>query len=193
MQIVISLCLYAEALTGGAMGLNGIPKLVSNWQLVLAVAVVAYIYHQSGRSGLGRAFDVMREDEAVAAAIGIDVGKHHAIAFALSGAIAGFAGALIAYDTYSLSAQQFGFSFLVAALASVIVGGQRSTAGPIFGASLLTVLPELIRPLADQRLVLNGVILMVVMVFLPNGVVDTLVDWSRATRLTRIRRRTDAA
>ena len=74
-----------------------------------------------------------------------------------------------------------------------MVGGQRSAFGPIFGAALMTILPELVRPLADQRLILNGVALMAVMVALPNGVVDSLVERYRAAKLARYRRRSDEA
>lgn len=184
MQIVISLTLYAEPWTGGAMGLDGIPKLVSTGLLAPMVVAVAYLYSAIGRSGIGRAFDLAREDETVAVSLGINVVGYHMLAFAMSGAVAGLSGALLAYNTYSVSAEQFGFGFLVAALASVVVGGQRSTFGPILGAAILTALPEIIRPVSDQRLVLNGVLLMVVMIMLPRGIVDTVLDKRRARRLS---------
>jgi branched-chain amino acid transport system permease protein len=183
MQIVISLTLYAEEWTGGAMGLNGIPKLASTGTLLVMLMAVAYLYHAVGISGLGRVFQLTREDETVAVALGINVARYHALAFAISGAVAGLGGGLLAYNTYSLSPEQFGFGFLVAALAAVVVGGQRLTFGPILGAALLTVLPELIRPLADQRLILNGLLLMAVMILLPDGIVDTLAEKYRVRRL----------
>lgn len=188
MQIVISLTLYAEEWTGGAMGLNGIPKLVTTGTLVVATLLVAYLYHAVGSSGIGRAFQLAREDETVAVALGVNVARYHALAFALSGAVVGLGGGLLAYNTYSLAAEQFGFGFLVTALAAVIVGGQGSTFGPFLGAALLTALPELMRPLADQRLVLNGILLMVVMILLPDGLVDsTLAALRRRRQNARLR------
>jgi branched-chain amino acid transport system permease protein len=183
MQIVISLALYSEGWTGGAMGLNGIPKLVTTELLVLIVAAIAYLYHAVSKSGLGRAFQLVREDETVAVSLGVNVVWYHMLAYALSGAIAGLSGGLLAYNTYSISPEQFGFGFLVAALASVVVGGQGSTFGPILGAAILTILPEAIRPLADQRLILNGILLMAVMILLPNGIVDTAIEKTRRRRV----------
>jgi branched-chain amino acid transport system permease protein len=180
MQIVVSVTLYAESITSGALGIHNIPKLVSTGTLVVVVAALIWLLSSINASSIGRAFDAIREDETVAVALGISIVKYHTIAFALSGAIAGLAGALLAYNTRAIDPEQFGFGLLVIALATVVLGGRVSVWGPVVGATLLTLLPELIRPLADQRLIVYGALLMIVIIYLPEGIVDTLkARWSR--------------
>jgi len=70
--------------------------------------------------------------------------------------------------------EQFGFPLLVDCLTAVVLGGRISVAGPMVGAVILTVLPELARVLADQRYLLHGALLMLVIIYLPDGIVDTL-------------------
>jgi branched-chain amino acid transport system permease protein len=173
-QIVLSVTLYIEPVTGGALGLNGIPHVVDTWHLVAFLAVVVYVMLALGASSIGRAFDAARQDETVAVALGMSVVRYHALAFMLSGAIAGLTGGLYAFHRYSIVPEQFGFSLLVEALAAVVLGGRISVAGPIVGAVTLTILPELARGLAEQRYLLHGALLMLVIIYLPGGIVDTL-------------------
>lgn len=173
-QIVLSLALYATDLTGGANGLNGIPKLVGTPELLLCVAATVYLLGSLGRSRIGHAFDAIRQDETVAVTLGISAVAHQALAFALSGAIAGLTGGLMAYHNRSIIAEEFGFGMLVTVLAYVVLGGRRSVLGPLAGATILTLLPELARPLADNRLIVHGAVLMLVIAYLPHGIVDTL-------------------
>ncbi len=173
-QIVLSVSLFVEPLTGGALGLNGIPQAVQLWHLVLFLLVLLYLLHALGGSSIGRAFDAARQDETVAVALGISVVRYHALAFTLSGAIAGATGGLYAFNRYSLVPDQFGFAMLVASLAAVVLGGRISVLGPVVGTAVLALLPELARGLAEQRYLLHGALLMLVIIFLPEGVVDTL-------------------
>lgn len=181
-QIVVSLILYAEPLTGGALGINGIPRLVGTGTLALYVGGVIAMLAVLNRTGVGRAFNAIRQDETAAVALGISVMKYHTLAFVLSGAIAGAGGGMLALNTYSINAEQFGFSLLVAALAAVVLGGRTSVWGPVVGAVVLAALPELARPLAEQRLLVYGAILIVIIIYLPRGIVDTLIARHRARR-----------
>ncbi len=173
-QIVLSVTLYIEPVTGGALGLNGIPHVIGTWDLMLFLAAVVYLMLALGNSSIGRAFDAARQDETVAVALGIAVVRYHALAFMLSGAIAGLTGGLYAFHRYSIVPEQFGFPLLVESLAAVVLGGRISVAGPIVGAVMLTILPELARGLAEQRYLLHGALLMVVIIYLPGGIVDTI-------------------
>jgi branched-chain amino acid transport system permease protein len=181
-QIVQSVALYATPLTGGATGLNGIPKSLNTATLLVVLAVLLYLLHGLGRSSFGRACDTIRQDETAAVSLGIPVSKLHAQAFALSGAIAGLAGAMMAMHNYSVVPEEFGFGMLVSALAAVVLGGRSALLGPIVGAVILTSLPEIARPLAEGRLVVTGILLVVTMIYLPHGIVDSLI-----TRLRRVR------
>lgn len=179
-QIVLSLTTYATPITGGAFGINGIPKVVETWHLALFIGVSVYLIWSLNRSSVGRAFDAIQQDEMVAVSLGIRINKFHTMAFLLSGAIAGTTGALLAYHNHTIVPEEFGFGMLVAALSYVVLGGHKSILGPLIGAAFLTLLPELARPLADNRTVIYGAMLIVVMIFMPEGVVDTAVNRLRA-------------
>lgn len=171
-QIMVSLALYADPITGGANGINGIPKSLETWHIILILAVVIACLTMLGRSTTGRAFDMIRQDEHAAVAFGINVALVHAMAFAISGCLAGLAGGLIAIHNHSIVAEEFGFPMLMAALTFVVFGGQQSLAGPLVGAVVLTWLPELERPLADYRMVIYGLILILAITYLPRGIAD---------------------
>jgi branched-chain amino acid transport system permease protein len=181
-EVVVSLALYAEPLTGGAVGLNSLPKVVGTGELLLAVLAVGYLMHALGGSGLGRSFDALRQDEMVAASLGVSSKRQHARAFVLSGAIGGLFGGLQSLYAYSVQPTQFGFGFMVAALTAIVLGGRRTLLGPVIGAAILTLLPELARPLAEYRPLVNGLILILVVVFLPQGVGDTMLSALRHRR-----------
>ena len=185
-EVIVSLALYAEPLTGGAVGLNSLPKLVGTPELLVAVLVTGYLVHAISGSGLGRSFDALRQDEMVASSLGVSSRKNHALAFVLSGAIGGLFGGLQALYAYSVQPTQFGFAFMVAALTAIILGGRRSLLGPAIGAAILTLLPELARPLAEYRPLVNGVILILVVVFLPQGAGDTLLAALRQRRARQL-------
>ena len=108
-QIVMSLALYAESITGGATGLNGIAKTVETWHLLAVLLLVVFVMSRLGRSPTGRAFDTIRQDETVAVSLGIDVVSHHRVAFILSGCIAGLGGGMMAGHNYSVATAEFGF------------------------------------------------------------------------------------
>jgi len=172
-QVVMAIALYADSLTGGAMGLNAIPNPVGTVHALLAVVAVVYLMTAISATRLGRAFEAIRQNEAVASALGVSVNFHQALAFAISGAIAGLFGGLEAFQSYTLFPATFGFPAVIAALSYVVLGGRRSVAGPIVGAAILLVLPEISRPLADYRMALYGAVLMLVIAFLPRGIVDS--------------------
>ncbi|PWR21650.1 branched-chain amino acid ABC transporter permease [Zavarzinia compransoris] len=188
-QIVVAVLLLTESLTGGAFGFNNIPKLVNVWHVLLVTAGAFYILYALNRSSVGRAFDTIRQDETVALALGMSVSFYIGLAFVLSGIFAGAAGGLIAFYTRALMPEQFGFPLLVSALAFVVLGGRISIYGPIVGSAVLTLLPEIARPVADQKLVLYGSILVVAMIYMPDGIVDTL----RNRRNSQIRAAKSAA
>ena len=172
-QVVMAFALYSDNLTGGAMGLNAIPTLVGTVETLIALVLVVYLMTAISATRLGRAFEAIRQNEAVASSLGVSVNFHQALAFAISGAIAGLFGGLEAFQSFTLFPATFGFPAVIAALSYVVLGGRRSVAGPIVGAAILLALPEISRPLADYRMALYGAILMLVIAFLPRGIVDT--------------------
>jgi branched-chain amino acid transport system permease protein len=182
-QLILSGTTNWVSLTNGALGVNSIPNFVGTLGLLVTAAVVIYFMAVIGHSSIGRAWDVIREDETVAVALGISVRKHHMIAFILSGTIGALAGAMHAYNSYSITPNEYGFGMVVAVLAMVVLGGRVSIWGPPVGALILTVLPELFRAFAEYRAAVQGAMLMVSIIFLPRGVADTIITKFRAYRL----------
>lgn len=160
-------------ITGGPEGLNNIPLATEAWHIVLALAVVGYGLARLRRSRVGRAFEAIKEDEVAARLMGIDVDRHKLFAFALGAVVAGLAGALNAHYTFFISPREYGFENAVDILTMTILGGISSLIGPALGATILTLLPELLRFLHDWRLAVNGAILVLVVLFLPTGLWDS--------------------
>ncbi len=171
-EVVRVLILNAESLTGGALGLNGIPQLTQWWHVAGALVVVLAVLWRLRRSRLGRAFEAIKEDEVAASLMGIGVLSHKMLAFALGAGVAGLAGALNAHLTFFIGPGEFGFDRGVDILTMAIFGGIGSLTGPVLGAALITLLPELLRSFRDYRTMLNGAILVFVVLFLPKGIWD---------------------
>jgi branched-chain amino acid transport system permease protein len=171
-EVVRIVILNSEAWTGGALGLNGIPQLTQWWHVLLALAVALFGLARLRRSKVGRAFEAIKEDETAAGLMGIDVRAHKLLAFVLGAVLAGLAGTLNAHLTFFIGPNEFGFDRGVEILTMTILGGIGGLTGPVLGAVLLTVLPELLRGLKDYRLVVNGLILVMIVLFLPKGLWD---------------------
>jgi len=185
-QIVVALLRHFEGLTGGALGIDRIPRLVDTWQLLGIVAFITYILYSIGKSSIGRAFDAIREDETVGIALGISIRRYHILAFVLSGAIGGLFGGLQALSVYAIEPSLYGFNFLVAVLTYIVLGGRGSVWGPIIGAAIIVALPEIARPLAEHRQMVLGALIVVMINYLPNGVYDSLVLLIRQRRAVRL-------
>ena len=171
-EVVRIALLNAEALTGGALGLNGIPQSTQWWHVALALALTLALLWRLRRSRVGRAFESIKEDETAAGLMGVDVASFKMLAFVLGAAIAGLAGALNAHLTFFISPGEYGFDRAVDILTMTILGGIGSLSGPVVGAVVLTLLPELLRSFKDFRLVVNGFILVLIVLFLPKGIWD---------------------
>lgn len=160
-------------ITGGAEGLTGIPKVTETWMIYLVLAGFAYFIAVLRRSRLGWALVSMREDETAAACLGIHITYHKVLAFVIGAMMAGVAGGMYAHLNYLITPRDFGFFIAVDLLIYNIVGGTRAWYGPVLGAALLTALPEILRGVGvaagPVRLFVNGLILLLVILFLPNG------------------------
>ena len=156
-------------LTGGALGLSGIPTkggLISIYGS-LALALAAFVF--VARSKIGRAMEAMREDELAAGALGVDLPAYKLGALVVSAMLAGLAGALNAHVSSFISPNDYGFDAAVTILSFALLGGIGSPFGPVLGAFILTLLPEVLRPLADYKTVVNGSIIVLAVIFMPRG------------------------
>lgn len=168
-EVVRILVLNLE-ITGGPEGLNGIPQSTQGWHIVALLGFTVYGLARLRRSRTGRAFEAIREDEVAASLMGIDVARHRLFAFVLGAALAGVAGGLNAHYTFFISPREYGFENAVDVLTMVVLGGIGGLVGPMLGAAILTLLPELLRFLHEFRGVFNGIVLILVVLFLPKGV-----------------------
>jgi branched-chain amino acid transport system permease protein len=180
-EVVRVAILNTDTITGGALGLNGIPQLTQWWHVLLAVVLVVLLLWRLRASRIGRAFDAIRGDETAAALMGIDVRATKMLAFVMGGAIAGLAGALNAHLTFFIGPSEYGFDRGVDILTMTILGGIGSLTGPLIGSTVLTLLPEMLRGFTDFRLVVNGLILVLIVLFLPQGIWDPVrfKRWAR--------------
>ena len=160
-------------ITGGAEGLTGIPNVTQTWMIYLALAGAAYFMAVLRRSRLGWGLVSMREDETAAACLGIHTTFYKVAAFTIGAMLAGVAGGMYAHLNYLITPRDFGFFIAVDLLIYNIVGGTRAWYGPILGAALITALPEILRGVGVTagpiRMAVNGLILLLVILFLPNG------------------------
>ncbi len=177
-------------LTNGPLGLPGIPAAEvagfvfrtkrAAYYLVLAVAALAYLVcRRLVRSRIGRAFVALRENEALAASVGVDGTHHLVLATVVSASMAGGAGSLYAHYTRFVSPEVFLFSYTVTMVIMVVAGGKGTLAGPIVGAVIFTILPEALREVTSWQwqMLLYGVLLILTLFFLPRGIVPALTAW----------------
>src|SRR5262245_11468690 len=179
-------------LTNGPLGLPGVPAPeLGPWSLrtkgayyyvVLAAVALSYLVcWRLVTSRIGRAFLALRENEALAESVGIDVTRYLVLAAVVSAAMAGLAGGLYAHYTRFVSPEVFLFTYTVTMVIMVIAGGKGTLAGPIVGALLFTALPEALREATSWQwqMLAYGVILILLIFFLPRGIVPALTQRSR--------------
>ena len=161
----------------GALGLVAIPQKSSLWLIWVFVAAALWIFFRLRGSKRGLALEAIREDETAARSMGVHTTGHKLAMFVFGAGLAGVAGALEAHLTFMVSPAGFGFGRVVDMLVQAVVGGASIFFGPLLGAAFLTVLPEVLRELGSRtglqpgafRQILNGVVLLAVILYLPNG------------------------
>jgi branched-chain amino acid transport system ATP-binding protein/branched-chain amino acid transport system permease protein len=172
------------AVTGGDLGLASIPKAqIGPYQfethgfyyvvLVLFVAALV-LQHRLVTSELGLRIRAMKHSEMAVASVGIDVYRLKVLVFVISAAFAGFGGTLFAHQQNYISPDNFQFFSSVFFLLAVLFGGGGTLMGPVIGAAVLTLLPEMLHDFDKFRLIVYGAFILVTLYFLPNGVMGLL-------------------
>ena len=145
----------------GAVGIDKISTFVLGIVLVLiTVAVVLNLMHSRD----GRAIMAVRDNRIAAESIGINVTKYRLMAFTVASALAGAAGVLYAMNYSTVVPSQFDFNQSILILVYVVLGGMGNISGSIVSAAFLTVLPEVLRPINQYRMLLYAIVLILVMV-----------------------------
>ena len=182
-------------LTGGANGLMNLkPPAIAGWvfaereMAVLAVMLAGaslYFFYRLANSAWGRGMVAVRDAEVAARSIGLNPVIIKTAAFALSAAFTGLAGAIFAPLFMFVAPDSFPFSQSILFLLAVVLGGAGWVLGPVVGAAISVVGPELLSWLAEYRLLFFGGLLLVVLWLAPEGVLGTLARWFCAGRDTR--------
>jgi branched-chain amino acid transport system permease protein len=193
-QVVTYVALNWIALTNGPNGLAVPPAELGSYvfspesfyyPIAACFLVMLWIARNLVRSRMGRAFVAIRDGELAAQAMGINLARFKTIAFAVGAFYGGVAGSLYAGLSEFVNPDAFVFSVSILYLTMNVVGGMGTLAGPVVGAYVFTILPELLRPFAEYKEFIGGALLLVFLVFLPTGIVGLgeaawLRRWRRA-------------
>ncbi|MDK2888032.1 MAG: branched-chain amino acid transport system permease protein [Thermoanaerobacter sp.] len=176
-------------ITGGAIGLAAIPRASNliNVTVFVILAVVAMVLLENSR--FGRALRAIREDEIAAEAMGINTMWYKIQAFGIGCFLAGIGGGFYAHLLQYLNPNDFGFLKSFEILNFVVLGGLGSIPGTIIGTTVLTLAPEFLRFVQEYRMMIYGLLLVLMMIFRPNG----LLGGVNFRRLLRRRKQKAAA
>jgi branched-chain amino acid transport system permease protein len=174
----------ADFLTGGSMGM-AVPRAdVLGWTLdtefekfyafLVITVLVVIASDRLLRSRVGRAFLAIKSDEIAAAAMGIPTGRYFVLAFAWSGFVVGIAGAMYAALVGHLTPEAFNLVQLILHFAIIMVGGLASLTGSIVGALVITTMPEIFRGFPGFEELIFGILIILVILFLPRGLASLL-------------------
>ena len=173
---------------GGARGLPGIPGWANVFWVGVGVAAVLAVARNLAHSSHGRALFAIRDDEVAAEALGVDTTSYKVLAFVIGAFFAGVAGGLFAHFLSYLNPNSFTFIKSIEVIAMVVLGGMGSISGSVLAAIVLTLLPELLRPVKEYRMVIYSLMLIVLMITRPQGLLGTreiTLSWLRRRRAVR--------
>lgn len=181
---IIIYIVFNEAfeLTGGPSGLSGIPNLtigsfafdsdLKNYYLIWCVTLLAMgLSLNLVHSRIGRALRAIHDSEVAARVMGVNARLLKVQIFALSAGLSAIAGSLYAHTMTFIAPASFGFNFSVELVTMVIIGGLASIYGSLLGATLLTILPEMLRAFHDYDIIVYGLLLVLMTMFMPGGLV----------------------
>jgi branched-chain amino acid transport system permease protein len=171
-EIIRVLILNVDAV-GGARGLPGIPGWVNFFWVGVGVAAVIMLSRHLAMCTHGRALFAIRDDEVAAEALGVDTTSYKVLAFVMGSFFAGVAGGLFAHFLSYLNPNSFTFIKSIEVIAMVVLGGMGSISGSVLAAIILTLMPEVLRPVKDYRMVLYSLMLIVLMITRPGGLLGS--------------------
>lgn len=173
----------------GPMGVSGNAKLSTFFSGFLLVMFCLFVVYNLVDSRSGRAILALRDNSIAAESVGISITKYKLMAFVISAGMAGMAGTLFAMNFSTVVASKFDFNTSILVLVFVVLGGLGNLRGSIISATLLTILPELLRKFSDYRMLLYAICLILIMLFTNNprlksyfsGLKDMIVSMFRKT------------
>lgn len=154
-----------KVIVKGALGITGTPKDSSFAIGIILILITLFIVLNLINSRSGRAIMAIRDNRIAAESVGINITKYKLMAFTVSAALAGAAGALYAQNLATLQAKKFDYNMSIMALVFVVLGGIGNIRGSVIAAVILTALPEMLRGLSDYRMLIYAIVLIVMMLF----------------------------
>lgn len=184
-------------LTGGPRGIGDIPRpglfgmtlnlnqatIYIYYLVLVAAAITIIVISRIKNSRAGLALQALREDEIAAEAMGVDITRAKLQAFSLGSCWAGFAGVIFAAKTTFINPASFTFMESAMILSMVVLGGMGSIAGVILAALILILAPEYLRAFSEYRMLIFGSIMVLMMIFRPQGLIS---GEKRAYKLTAL-------
>jgi ABC-type branched-subunit amino acid transport system permease subunit len=180
---IIRVVITTSAPLGGALGLGGVTVYTNFGWLYGAVIVTIVVIWRLAYSAKGRAIMAVRDDEIAAAAVGIDTTHHKVLAFVIGAFFAGVGGALYSHYTGFVTPTDFNIVRSIEFVVMVTLGGLGSISGAILAAVVLTLLPEVLRFIADWRMVIYSLLLVLMMLMRPQGLLGGKELWPKRWRL----------
>ncbi len=166
---------------GGSLGVSGIPTYSSLFWVYLFVGVILVVSFRLKTGTFGRAFLSIREDEIAAEAMGVNTTRYKVWAFVIAAFFAGVAGGLFAHTLgVGLSPETAGFMRSFDVIIMVVLGGLGSISGAVAAAIVVTLLPEWLRPVAEYRMVIYALALILIMIFRPKGLFGVREVWEKS-------------
>ncbi len=165
-----------KVLVNGPQGAVGFPMISTFTAGFLLVMFTLFVVQNLIYSRSGRAIKAVRDNRIAAESVGIDTTKYRLMAFVVSAALAGMAGALYAQNYTAIVPKKFDFNTSILILVFVVLGGMGNIRGGILSAALLTILPEKLRFIGDYRMLMYAIVLILVMLFSNNAQVRMQVE-----------------
>jgi branched-chain amino acid transport system permease protein len=172
--MVVVVALNWVDVTGGAVGLYGIPLSVSTTAMIVTLIAVVLLLTLLERGVVGRVLQTAREDEALAHSLAIDTKKYQRFTFVISAGLGGLAGAYHGLSSNAISPNDSGFHLVILALAMVIIGGFASWRGAVIGAVILGWAPILLVGIGEWWPAIYGAGMMAFAVLAPGGLIGLL-------------------
>ncbi|MEO6846517.1 MAG: branched-chain amino acid ABC transporter permease [Chthoniobacterales bacterium] len=182
---IIRVLLLNTNVLGGAAGMTGIPAYTNLFWVFAVAAITIYAVWGLINSTYGRGFLAVRDDEIAAEAMGINSTKYKVVAFVIGAFFAGVAGGLYAHCVQFISPERFGFMQSIEVVVMVILGGMGQMAGVVGAAGLLTFLNEWLRNLAEYRIIVYALLLILLMILRPQGLLGGLSKFVRFRKPTQ--------
>ena len=168
--LMVQSILQNAEIVGASRGMNNIAKYTNVYWVYGCLVLAIVVVNRFIKSKYGRSMKAIREDQVATELVSVDVRQSKTIAFALSAFLIGIAGALICHLLGYTSPSAYGYTNVVDGLVMVYIGGVGSITGSITGAVIWQILVQVLKDLGTWRWVVGGLLLCIVMIFLPKGI-----------------------